>query len=132
MPDFLSILESQNRFVATLSGSSMHPLLKNGDLIEVQKSPRLKPGEIILFRFHEMLVAHRIVRIEGAAIIAKGDAIARLERIEAAQVLGKVVSYRRNNRTIRTDSGWVRLYGRLLPWSALLLRGWNRISGRRS
>src|SRR5437764_268204 len=100
------VLDQQEHFVAKLSGYSMYPLLQDGDLIEVQKSEQLRRGDIVLFRFHEMLVAHRILNATESHITAKGDALKTIETIERSRVLGKVISFRRKERIVSTGSFW--------------------------
>ncbi len=63
--------------IATVSGDSMWPTLKQGDIVllkGVSHIEEVEVGDIIGFRHTDGLAIHRIVRIEGDEIIARGDA----------------------------------------------------------
>jgi signal peptidase I len=88
-------------------GRSMHPTIKEGEIITVQPVPpsAVKIGDIILYRFKGGVIAHRVVRIErgdaGSRFILRGDASGICdEPVEPTQVLGKVLSVERNGRII--------------------------------
>ena len=80
-------------------GTSMHPTIRHGDEITVERVEpgNLKRGDIILYRFTNGLIAHRIVNIEkrnncGRTFILRGDAAVTDDApVKPAQVLGKVV-----------------------------------------
>jgi len=80
--------------IATVSGSSMWPTLKKGDLVAVRGvdgAEDLGVGDIIAFRHKDGLAVHRIMSIEGEVITTKGDA--NLEEdppIYIEQVIGKI------------------------------------------
>jgi len=82
----------------TVRGNSMSPLLLDGvDVVRLRPfiPAELKPEVIILFRYKERFVLHRIIHISlpdsqqnGEAIItAKGDAMTKTETITFADVI---------------------------------------------
>jgi hypothetical protein len=82
----------------TVRGNSMSPLLMDGvDVVTLRPfiPAELKPGVIILFRYRERFVLHRIIHISlsdsqqncEAIIIAKGDAMTKTEILTFADVL---------------------------------------------
>jgi len=81
-------------------GSSMSPCIPNGSFIHVKpvEISRLRPGDIIFYRTGETLVAHRLLRREGAppclTLLTRGDSFPRsaVERLQPGQVLGRVVA----------------------------------------
>jgi signal peptidase I len=89
-------------------GQSMHPAIREGETITVRPvSPSaVRPGDIILYRWQQGIIAHRVVGIEKAAggdfrLLTRGDAAgAQIEPVAPDQVLGKVVSAERNGRRI--------------------------------
>jgi len=94
-------------------GRSMYPTIKEHETITVQPvaPSRIKRGDIILYRWEQGVIAHRVVRIErgahgGSCFILRGDASgAPDEPVEQAQVLGKVVSVERDGRSIDLNNG---------------------------
>ncbi len=80
--------------IATVSGDSMWPALKQGDLVllkGVSGIDELKVGDIIGFRHADGVAIHRITRIEGDEIIARGDANFRDDPpVGIEDVVGKV------------------------------------------
>lgn len=81
-----------------VTGESMRPLLRGGELATVVRVPAssLRLGDLVLWRSGEgQLVLHRIVRIsgegEGGRFWTRGDALAACDESFAAdQVLGRV------------------------------------------
>jgi len=82
----------------TVRGNSMSPLLMDGvDVVRLRPfiPTELKPGVIILFRYKERFVLHRIIHISlpgnqqnnEAIITAKGDAMTKTETITFADVI---------------------------------------------
>lgn len=71
----------------TVRGNSMSPLLTDGaDIVTLHPviPEKLKTGDVILFRYKEAFLLHRIVEIRGygqpdAKIITKGDALEQKE-----------------------------------------------------
>ncbi len=79
----------------TVRGNSMSPLLLDG-IDAVTLNPfipeKLKKGDVILFRYKEAFLLHRIVEVQGgstpeAKIIAKGDALEQREVIGYSDVV---------------------------------------------
>lgn len=111
-------------------GTSMHPIIRHGDLITVEPvAPfRLKKGDIILYRLQSDFIAHRIVRIEerdgrGLTFILRGDGSSGCDSpVKAEQVLGKVVRTERDHRIIDPYVWRIRLWGMVYHRLALLKR----------
>ena len=73
-----------------VKGNSMSPLLlDNIDVVTLTPfhPDNLKTGDVILFRYQEGFVLHRIISIDGSEIVAKGDVSARLEVIGYSDVV---------------------------------------------
>jgi signal peptidase I len=89
-------------------GQSMHPTIREGETITVRPvSPSaVRRGDIILYRWQQGVIAHRVVGIENAVggglrLMMRGDAAgARVEPVAPDQVLGKVVAAERNGRRV--------------------------------
>lgn len=82
----------------TVRGNSMSPLLLDGvDVVQLRPfiPAELKPGVIILFRYKERFVLHRIIhislsdsqQISEAIITAKGDAMTKTEILTLADIV---------------------------------------------
>jgi hypothetical protein len=89
-------------------GRSMHPAIREGETITVRPvSPStIRRGDIILYRWQQGVIAHRVVGIEKAVggefrLLTRGDAAgAQVEPVAPDQVLGKVVAAERNGRRV--------------------------------
>jgi signal peptidase I len=85
-------------------GRSMYPAIREGETITVRPvSPAaVKKGDILLYRWQEGVIAHRVVGMEKDAagnvqLILRGDATgAQAERVSSDQVLGRVIAVDRN------------------------------------
>jgi signal peptidase I len=86
------------RFRAT--GSSMHPTIRDGEMLDVEcvELTSIRRGDVLLYLHKRRPIAHRVVQIytEGSAIsgfLLCGDAKAACDApIEPHQVLGRVIA----------------------------------------
>ena len=112
-------------------GLSMYPLIRHGDLIEVEPADAsaVRMGDVILSRDgHDRLVAHRVVKVHGkghgGTLVTKGDWTFRPDAlVEPGQVLGRIVAIERAGRRITLNSGGQRLV-QLLAAGVSLHSGW--------
>ncbi|MFM6345856.1 MAG: S26 family signal peptidase, partial [Dolichospermum sp.] len=58
---------------ATITGWSMSPVLKQGDVIGYSPSSGYELGDIIVFKYRSQIVAHRLLSISNTQLIVKGD-----------------------------------------------------------
>jgi signal peptidase I len=93
-PRFMGWALDSDHPIATVSGDSMWPTLQQGDLVllkGVSDIEELEVGDIIGFRHADGMAIHRIARIEGDEIIARGDANFRDDPpVGIEDVVGKV------------------------------------------
>ena len=121
-------------------GTSMHPTIRHGDVITVEPvaPAKLKRGDIILYRFQNDFIAHRIVNVEERegcklTFILKGDASTGCDApVKPEQVLGKVVCLERDQRIIDPYSLNVRIWSMLYLWLARIKRSVSQWSSPRS
>lgn len=124
-------------------GGSMLPAMRPGDLLSVRTQPRetIARGDVILFRRHGRLLAHRVVgRAPGLsppAFIVQGDGLSHPDPpVPQADLLGRVVLVTRRGKTFQ-PARRLSAAGRLLAWfvrrvgcgAGVLLRGyalWDR------
>lgn len=103
-------------------GTSMVPTIVAGQVVAVDFSPeRLARGDIVLFRYNDVLVVHRLVgrasRDGRRYYRIRGDGRIRLDPpVDPEQIVGRVIA-------LEHDGGWrgvrslpARLYGRVLGW----------------
>jgi signal peptidase I len=122
-------------------GGSMHPTIRCEELITVVpvEACEIRRGDVILYRTkRESVMAHRVVRIEGAGcglrFITRGDALVECdEAVEAVEVLGKVVSVLRSGSELRLACAGERMRRRVREGRkvlrALLPVGVRRVAG---
>lgn len=115
----------------TAAGTSMLPLIREGDHLLVDLSPfSPRPGDIVVARQANGLVAHRVIaiRLHGATyrILTQGDHVRWQDPPRApADLLGRVIARSRGGQTIALDTRWQRIAGRAFVYSAKLTR-WFR------
>ena len=82
-----------------VAGRSMEPTYAPGDrlLVEpVSRSRAIRPGEVVIARRGERLVAHRLVSFSGPLAITRGDACPHADPpIPVGLLIGRVVGVRR-------------------------------------
>ncbi len=108
-------------FPFTLTGNSMHPLIRKGDRVHIQGcDPRdLSAGDIITYRNDALYVTHRVlwIRRRGTDIrlIAKGDSEITVDPpLSPEHILGKVAAIGRANRTLNLETPSWRFINRCL------------------
>ena len=93
-------LKVQNRKYFNLFGytafsvvtGSMSPTLEIGDVIIVKVSQDIKKDDIITYYKDDSFITHRVIKIEGKDIIARGDSNNSVDSpINKDMVVGKVV-----------------------------------------
>ena len=100
----------------------MSPLIRTGDVLEVESVPHPDPGDIVVYRRDGRWVAHRLIRIipdrNGEdTLVCRGDALSQTDpHLSAAQIVGRVHSITRGGKKrIMTGSA-----ARLAAWFAKL------------
>lgn len=70
----VDVLAREGRVEITLRGSSMVPLVWSGARLALARSADIAPGDIVLARIEDALYCHRVVRLEPAGWVLRGDA----------------------------------------------------------
>ena len=82
-------------YASTAYGYSMYPLIKSGDLLIIAKkgSPYYDPeiGDILVYRYKNFYVAHRLIHINGDIYFLKGDNNDYVERVKEENIVGEVI-----------------------------------------
>jgi hypothetical protein len=74
----------------------MAPALGDGDLLRVEAAERARPGDVVVARRAGVLVAHRLIRLDGAMAVTQGDACPAPDApVPTDALLGRVVAVRR-------------------------------------
>ncbi len=128
--------ERGERTRCPLAGSSMAPLLQDGDILVVEHgNGDLRLGDVIVFRAGGRIKAHRLLRRRRAAdgglsYLTKGDASVGYDApVPAEQVIGRVVEVHGPNRHRRLESPFWILVNYLIATQAaaraVLARAWR-------
>jgi hypothetical protein len=98
------------------SGESMYPSIRDGESIAVGpvRAESIVRGDVLLCRLGERLLAHRVVSVAGCGreriLRLRGDAKRDCDApVTAADVIGRVMSVRRDGRSVRLAGPWARL-----------------------
>lgn len=108
-----AICDAQRVYLKVGGNRSMHPLLQEGDILEVKRTDAkdIRFGDVIVFRHSSAeLVAHGVVKIKGCdgreIFITKADVSNTYDEPVAWQdVLGRVTAVKRGSRHVRLDNG---------------------------
>jgi len=100
-------------------GWSMHPFIQDGDFITVSpvEDSSIKVGDVVFYSTAEdRIIVHRVIRKyrkDGrVTMLIKGDATSGpSEKVDAEDILGKVVAIERDGQTKKIDTGFCRLKG---------------------
>ncbi len=98
-------------------GDSMHPVIREGDLLHVEPALTFRRGEVVLTIADRGLTAHRVIAIDAETIVTRGDnAPAPDTPLPLARALGKVTWIDRHGtrRPPRREFALLRALRRLL------------------
>lgn len=104
-------------------GTSMHPFIKDWDIIKIKpiEPEKLKVGDVIFYTLETKgFIAHRLIKKRMGkggefSFLTKGDFCQEFDAaISPSQVLGKVISIERKGKEISMESGFARLKNFLL------------------
>ncbi len=106
----------KERTVASV-GTSMHPLIREGDSITFIKTDSIRSGDIVVYeKRHAGLVAHRIIGREkstaGIMLLEKGDNRYNAVCLAPDTILGTVIRIARGSTVIDLSSRKWRLLNR--------------------
>lgn len=78
--------------VLSTETGSMSPTIEKGDIVIIKIGDEIKENDIITYKKENVLITHRIVKIEGDSIIAKGDYNnTEDDPIKKDEIIGKTV-----------------------------------------
>ena len=86
-----SELRSGKDITITVSGTSMNPIMNNGDLVTVHYDATYSIGDVLVFIYKGELLIHRLIKIAKDRLFCKGDNSFRLEDLAIEDVAGKVI-----------------------------------------
>ena len=115
----------------TPQGISMLPFIRGGvDRVLVRKEDKVGIGDIVLVKYGNNYILHRIYAIEGATLVLMGDGnLYGNERVAASEVLGTVMGVvSPQGRCRKPGKAW--LWRHSIPLRRYLLklhRKWNKI-----
>lgn len=105
-------------------GGSMMPFLWDGDVVLVTPTggAGIGVGDVVCYETSPgRLFVHRVIERKGDRFVAKGDALASVDLIDAGQVLGKVVAIERHGRVRRLDTRRARWRNRAIAAVSTLI-----------
>jgi len=112
---FLEVLKSAGQARLAVTGTSMLPSIRPGDMLEVHRQgmEAILPGDVVLFLRNGGFAAHRVMEKAGepdrTLLITRGDALRVPDSpVSPEELLGRVTAILRGGR---------RLDPRLTPWA---------------
>lgn len=73
-------------------GDSMHPVIREDDLLHVEPARDVRVGDVVLTLAERGLTAHRVIAVRGDAITTRGDNTpAEDPVVSRSRVLGRVL-----------------------------------------
>jgi hypothetical protein len=137
----LEALDAFGRLRLRLTGTSMLPTLRPGDIVDFSSfhASQAKPGDIVLFRRESGLVTHRVVTCNTDALITQGDSLDAPDLAVAhADVLARAVGLTRGNRLLdwnrasRSPRLVTRWWFRRFDMATRMWLRWHRRASRRA
>lgn len=115
----LALLDRGEEVRFRAGGQSMTPTIRDGEIVGVRPlrgNPPLR-GAIVLYRAHDRLILHRLIKITGNTAETIADAAwSGKETIPLAAIAGTGVRVMRKDRSRRLDRGLDRWLGMARYW----------------
>ncbi|MEG1555063.1 MAG: S24/S26 family peptidase [Rikenellaceae bacterium] len=76
LSEVVSLIDDGHSVTITVRGISMRPLLrdlKDKVILEAYNKEELRPMDVVLFRYNDKYLLHRIIKREGDDLLIKGD-----------------------------------------------------------
>lgn len=128
LPSAASFLDEGREVVIRAKGSSMLPFIRGDrDSVVLKKCDNPDVGDIVLVRFPDRYIMHRIISRDGDRFRMMGDGNIRgTESFRREDILGRVIwIIKGNGRRVRPGNG--RLWRMLLPLRRYILGIYRRI-----
>lgn len=95
---FIRLIEEafiiNQKAIFKVTGHSMRPFFKHEKTyVTLIKKKTYQRMDIILFKYENAYVLHRIIHMKDDQMICQGDALMRKEVIQKEQIIGAVVSF---------------------------------------
>ena len=75
-----------------VASGSMAPTINVGDIVVVKLTKDIKKDDIITYKENNYFITHRVIKIDGDKIVAKGDYNDSIDKdVNLCDVLGKVI-----------------------------------------
>jgi len=99
-PLMLEAFMEDKTFSFPVKGTSMRPLLKNGDVVTLKKfDSNPKIGDILFFRRPDgAFVLHRLRKIKNGKLYIVGDHQTALEEVLYENVIATAINYKKSNK----------------------------------
>lgn len=107
-----NIIKEKGVWVSTVEGSSMMPMLKEGqDVIVVEAKPlKIKKYDVVLIRRDNKLVLHRITKVLENGFLFVGDNAFYKEIIYFEQIIGILKEFYQNEKLVSVTDKKYRRY----------------------
>ena len=92
--------QNKKPFTVSVSGSSMEPILYEGERVTVLPQVAYEVGDILVYYYkQEGLLVHRLLKIQDSRYFCKGDNALRLEDVDREEIIGAVQLEQDTHRT---------------------------------
>jgi hypothetical protein len=132
---FLEVLESTGQAKLAVTGTSMMPAIRPGDILEVHRQgmETILPGDVVLFMRNSGFAAHRVLeKMQGlrqSLLITRGDALRVPDPpVSPEELLGRVTAILRGGRRLNPRlTRWARVASWFLARSEFCARVARRL-----
>lgn len=110
----------------TIKGNSMLPFFRDGrTIITLEKPKKLKRLDVVLFKYNDIYILHRIIKIKEK-IVTQGDGLISKEIIDESDVVAVVKFFENKRKIIFSNNKFylfkVRIWRILRPFRRVLLK----------
>ena len=106
-----------------VTGQSMLPFYKhNKTIVTLKKASTYKKHDVVLFKYNNQYVLHRIIKIKHHTFILKGDGAFNKEHANKEDILGKVIGFTTNGKVVKAYKFKYKIWLLCTPIRRVLLK----------
>jgi len=123
----LELLQTAGRATLPVTGFSMFPALRPGDLLHIGPHGSIAEGDVVVYHRHGRLIAHRVIRHSAGCVVTRGDRLKHPDSpVPTSEILGRVIGVERRGQPVEARKRPV--VSCLLSGSELAARILHRLS----
>ncbi|MFH1613192.1 MAG: S26 family signal peptidase [bacterium] len=123
--EFQKKIEEKNIFELKAIGTSMHPTIKNGEILFLKKTSNFKKGDVLFYSLENRFFIHRLIKKTKNGFLVKGDMLPKFDALVKTEKILAVVEAIKKKEKIIKENKWKNYIFAILSQFNLFIFGWK-------